>query len=89
MVDSALHGNRDSPPRRRFLDGFGATRIKGSFCDDGLKQEVFYVIIWTLVALGVVVMFDRTGRLAILLSVFVALAAAAAGLTWGIIVAFG
>jgi hypothetical protein len=54
----------------------------------GLKQEVFYVIIWTLVALGVVVMFDRTGRLAILLSVFVALAAAAAGLTWGIIVAF-
>ena len=55
----------------------------------GLKQEVFYVIIWTLVALGVVVMFDRTGRLAILLSVFVALAAAAARLTWGIIVAFG
>jgi hypothetical protein len=54
----------------------------------GLKQEVFYVIIWTLVALGVVVMFDRTGRLAILLSVLV-VSAAAGRPDLGIIVAFG
>ena len=71
------------------LDGFVAARIKGSFCDDGAQARGILLIIWTLVALGVVVMFDRTGRLAILLSIFVALAAAAAGLTWGIIVAFG
>ena len=41
-----------------------------------------------MVAIGVVIMFDRTGRLALLIVVFGALAALAAGVTWGILVLF-
>jgi hypothetical protein len=67
----------------------GTARANGSSWTMGLKQEAFYVLVWVLVALGVVVMFDRTGRLAMLLIAFAALAAVAAGLTWGVLVAFG
>lgn len=54
----------------------------------GLKQEAFYILIWAMVAIGVVIMFDRTGRLALLIVVFGAPAALAAGVTWGILVLF-
>ena len=55
----------------------------------GLKQEAFYVLVWAMVAVGVVIMFDRTGRLAPLIFAFGAVAALAAGLTWAILVVFG
>ena len=55
----------------------------------GLKQEAFYVLVWAMVAVGVVIMFDRTGRLALLMFAFGAVAALAAGLTWAILVVFG
>jgi hypothetical protein len=42
-----------------------------------------------MVAIGVVIMFDRTGRLALLIFAFGAVAALAAGLTWAILVVFG
>lgn len=54
----------------------------------GLKQEAFYILIWAMVAIGVVIMFDRTGRLALLIVVFGAPAALAAGVTWGILILF-
>jgi hypothetical protein len=41
----------------------------------GLKQEAFYILIWAMVAIGVVIMFDRTGRLALLIFAFGAVAA--------------
>jgi hypothetical protein len=55
----------------------------------GLKEEAFYVIIWALVALALVVLFDPTGRIAKPLILFRVLAALTAGLTWGIIAALG
>ena len=55
----------------------------------GLKQEAFYILVWAMVAIGVVIMFDRTGRLALLIFAFGAVAALAAGLTWAILVVFG
>jgi hypothetical protein len=44
----------------------------------GLKQEAFYILIWAMVAIGVVIMCDRSRRLALLIVVFGALAALAA-----------
>jgi hypothetical protein len=44
----------------------------------GLKVEAFYVIIWALVALGVVILLDPTGRIAKPLILFAVVAAVAA-----------
>lgn len=63
--------------------------LPGGLAAMGLKQEAFYILVWALVAVGVVIMFDRTGRLALLMFAFGALAALAAGLTWAILVVFG